>query len=150
MAGRGPTPNDRLPQRPRDAKKRVRAWTQADGTGWRYGKVPAPPAGLLPTSKTVWRTWFNGWVSAHWIAADVPGLRVMVKLYDRVERGELIRAGELRLWMDTYGLTPKVQQDRRWKPPEETSSRNEVQRPSAYGHLRTVADPPQGDDVWDR
>ena len=115
MAGRGPTPKDRLPQRPRDAKKRVRAWTHADGTGWRYGRVPAPPAGLLPASKTVWRAWFNGWVSAHWIEGDVPGLRVMVKLYDQVERGEFVRAGELRLWMDTYGLTPKGQQDRRWE-----------------------------------
>lgn len=70
--------------------------------------------------------------------ADLPGLRVLVKLYDEVGRGEFVRAGELRLWMDTYGLTPKGQQDRRWKPPEEPASRNEVLTPTVYGHLRAV------------
>jgi hypothetical protein len=39
-------------------------------------------------------------------------------LYDQVERGEFQRANELRLQMDTYGITPKGQQDRRWKPPK--------------------------------
>jgi len=83
MAGRGPTPRDRLPQRPRDVKKRVRAWSRADGSGWRFGKVPSPPAGLLPASKTAWRVWFGSWMAAHWIEDDVPSLCVLVKLYDR-------------------------------------------------------------------
>jgi hypothetical protein len=40
-------------------------------------------------------------------------------VYDQVERGEFQRAGELRLQMDTYGITPKGQQDRRWARPTE-------------------------------
>lgn len=143
MAGRGPTPNDRLPQRPRDAKKRVRSWTHAEGAGWRYGKSPVPPAGLLPVSKTAWRLWFGSWMAAHWVEADVPSLRLVIRLYDQVERGEFVRAGELRLWMDTYGLTPKGQQDRRWKEPErspEPAIKNGPSKPANYLHLRAVDD----------
>jgi hypothetical protein len=35
-----------------------------------------------------------------WLLSDLPGLRVLVRLYDAVERGEFQRAGELRLWLD--------------------------------------------------
>ena len=77
-------------------------------------------------------------MAVQWIEADLPGLRVLVNLYDQVEQGEFVRAGELRLWMDTYGLTPKGQQDRRWKHPEETASPKKSPTPTAYGHLRAV------------
>ena len=52
-------------------------------------------------------------------------------------RGEFQRAGELRLQMDTYGITPKGQQDRRWKPAKSAPS---SPRPtgSHYGHLKAV------------
>jgi hypothetical protein len=56
----------------------------------------------------------NAWFAAHWTPSDLPGLRQLIRLYDQVERGEFQRASELRLQMDTYGITPKGQQDRRW------------------------------------
>jgi hypothetical protein len=59
----------------------------------------------------------GAWFAAHWTLDDLPGLRTLIRLYDQVERGEWPRATELRLSMDTYGITPKGQQDRRWARP---------------------------------
>lgn len=85
----------------------------------------------------------SAWFAAHWTPDDVPALRVLVDLYDAVERGELMRAGELRLWMDSYGITPKGQQDRRWTRPETRSVATDpppLRRDQAdpYAHLRVV------------
>lgn len=71
----------------------------------------------MPASLEAWAIWFGSWFAAHWTPVDVPGIRQIIRLYDQVERGEFQRASELRLSMDTYGITPKGQQDRRWKPP---------------------------------
>jgi len=49
-------------------------------------------------------------------------LLTIVLLYDQVQRGEFQRANELRLQMDTYGITPKGQQDRRWARPVSEST----------------------------
>lgn len=68
----------------------------------------------MPASEEAWRVWFGAWFAAHWSPEDVPALRHLVGLYDQVERGKFERHNELRLAMDTYGITPKGQQDRRW------------------------------------
>jgi len=69
----------------------------------------------------------------------VPGLRVIILLFDQVQRGNYHRAAELRLYMDTYGLTPKGAQDRRWQPPnEEESVHPSIAKPREYAHLRVV------------
>ncbi len=81
----------------------------------------------------------GSWFAAHWIAEDLPALRQLVKLYDQVERGEFQRMGELRLQMDTYAITPKGQQDRRWKQPE--PSGNAEPKARKYGHLKAIAGP---------
>jgi len=59
----------------------------------------------------------GSWAASHWTPGDVPALRVLVRLHDEVERGEYRYAGELRLWMDNLGLSPKGLQDRRWLEP---------------------------------
>jgi hypothetical protein len=76
-------------------------------TGWQHGDVPAPPAGLLKASQKAWATWMGAWFAAHWTPGDLPGLWVVIGLYDRVERGEFHRSAEWRMWADTYGITPK-------------------------------------------
>ena len=76
-----------------------------------------------------------------WQHGDVPGLRTVVRLYDQVERGEFHRAAELRLSMDTYGITPKGQQDRRWRPPQvKPEPVVPVAATGTYGGLRSVPD----------
>ena len=90
----------------------------APGVGWQHGRKPRAPDGLMPDSLAAWHTWFASWYAAFWTPADIPALRLLIKLYDVVERGEVRHQGELRAWLDAYGITPKGQQDRRWKPPE--------------------------------
>jgi hypothetical protein len=139
--GRGPAPKPHR-QRPRDEKRRARPWRAAAGIGWQHGATPVPPPGLEPMSLDAWETWFGAWFAAHWTPADVPALRILVELHDAVERGELTRAGELRLWMDTYGITPKGQQDRRWTRPD-ASAAAATRAPTSVGNPECVC-PPSG------
>lgn len=135
MPGRGPTPKENRVRR----NTPVRDWIQHDSTGWQHGKTPSPPSGLTTASRTAWKIWMRGWVSAHWTEGDLPGLRILILLYDQVERGEFQRAGELRLWLDTFGLSPKGATDRRWRSPEPPSSDGGApEKGNAYRHLRTV------------
>lgn len=118
-------------------------WKPAPGVGWQFGAIPKPPDGLLAPSRTAWSTWFRAWFAAHWTPDDVPGLRQIVRLYDQVERGEFQRAAELRMMLDTYGISPKGQQDRRWvKPLGVGPAVPDSERPdtssSPYAHLRVV------------
>lgn len=92
----------------------------------------------MPASSDAWKVWFGSWFAAHWSPADLPGLRQVIRLYDQVERGEFQRATELRLQMDTFGITPKGQQDRRWERPEVGGVKPKGAKGSAYSHLRAV------------
>lgn len=92
-------------------------WQALEGVGWQHGDRPVPPDGLMPASLEAWNTWLSSWIAAHWSPVDVPGLRQLIRVFDQVERGEFQRTTELRLLMDTFGITPKGQQDRRWSPP---------------------------------
>jgi hypothetical protein len=116
MAGRGRAPKSAGQRRNHHAPQRGE-WTPAAGVGWEHGEPPKPPDGLLKASRDAWATWMGAWFAAHWSPDDLPGLRTLIRIYDQVERGEFQRANELRLQMDTYGITPKGQQDRRWSPP---------------------------------
>jgi hypothetical protein len=87
--------------------------------------LPAPPEGILESSLGTWETWFKAWWAAHWTPDDLPGLRLLIRLYDRVSRGDVRRLGELRQLMDSYGITPKGQQDRRWLRPEPPRESNQ-------------------------
>jgi hypothetical protein len=83
----------------------------------------------------------GAWYAAHWAPEDLPALRQVVKLYDQVERGEYQRSAELRLAMDTWGISPKGQQDRRWAPPkaeERPLPTRSSPKSSPYAHLKVV------------
>ena len=111
-------------------------WQAAPAPCWE-GEQPAAPDGLMPASVTAWETWFSAWFSAFWKPEDLPQIRSMVRLYDQVERGEFQRHPELRLMMDTYGVTPKGRQDRRWAPPLEAEPAK-PQRQRAKARLKAV------------
>lgn len=117
-------------------------FVSAESEGWQHGKVPPAPDGLMPAAVEAWSIWMGSWFASFWTPADLPGLRQLVRLYDQVERGEFQRAAELRLQMDTYGITPKGQQDRRWRPPKtegaDKPSTGKGSRSSRYGHLSSV------------
>jgi hypothetical protein len=142
MAGRGPTPKKPDERRRRNSGGPARGeWNAAEGVGWQHGPIPEPPDGLLAPSVKAWETWFQGWVAAHWGPEDLPALRVVVGLYDVVERGKLQLVGELRHWMDGYGLTPKGRQDRRWARPAKDAqlgSPKKTPKTSRYAHLTVI------------
>lgn len=116
MAGRGPAPKGNRRNKS-DVPERGE-WSAADVVGWQHGDTPECPDGLMAATVEAWSTWMESWFAAHWTPSDLPGLRQLIRIYDQVERGEFQRANELRLQMDTYGITPKGQQDRRWVPPK--------------------------------
>lgn len=140
MPGRGPAP----------AKTRRRTnvpergdWEAIAGMGWQHGDLPMPPTGLLKTSRETWRAWMTAWYAAHWRPEDLPGLRQAIRLWDQVERGEYVRAAELRLWLDTWGISPKGQQDRRWSAPAIATAAEPAAASTSdapYGHLRVVGE----------
>jgi len=82
----------------------------------------------------------QAWFASHWTPSDLPGLRKVIQLYDATERGELHRSAELRMSMDTYGITPKGQQDRRWAAPkgDEKPEAPKTAESGRYAHLRAV------------
>lgn len=92
----------------------------------------------MDASVETWNTWMGAWFAVHWTPADLPGLRHLIRLYDATVRGELQRAPELRLCMDTYGITPKGQQDRRWQAPEDEPVTEPKKTSGRYGHLKAV------------
>lgn len=128
MAGSGPAPKSRRHRRSSPARG---DWKPAPGSGWQ-GDLPAPPSGLLEVSQETWLTWFKAWWAAHWTTDDLPGLRLLIRIYDRVARGDVRRLGELRQLMDSYGITPKGQQDRRWLRPEPPRAPSRWANPSDY------------------
>jgi hypothetical protein len=135
MAGSGPAP--KAPGTRRGRRRLARGeWQTTTGVGWQHGPIPPPPDGLLPASVAAWNAWFGAWWAAHWGPWDVPGLCVVVRLYDATERGDFARASEYRMWADTYGVTPKGRQDRRWLPPVDDPP--ERSDPDRYRHLRAV------------
>lgn len=134
-----------MPNGPAPAENRRRRnapargdWQPAVGEGWQHGDAPKPPSGLLKASREAWTVWMASWFAAFWTPSDLPGLRQVIRLYDQVERGEFQRSTELRLMMDTFGITPKGQQDRRWKPPVNEEPRAQPQASKRYGHLKPV------------
>lgn len=137
MAAANPPNPDRV-RRAEPERGEIKA---AETVGWQHGAPPPAPDGLMPASVEAWTTWMAAWFAFFWTPSDLPGLRQLVRLYDQVERGEFQRAAELRLQMDTYGVTPKGQQDRRWRPP--VAPREPKPAPgggsSSYGHLKTVS-----------
>lgn len=139
MAGRGRAPKPQSERRTAHKPQRGE-WKPTVEAGWQHGPVPTVPDGLMPASITAWDVWLKAWFAAHWTPDDLPGLRQLIRLYDQVERGEFQRASELRLQMDTYGITPKGQQDRRWTLPKaaETPQDGQEAAPNPYGHLRSV------------
>lgn len=138
MAGRGRAPSQH--RRNKSDVPQRGEWQAAAGVGWQFGPIPKPPDGLLVASRRAWTAWFKAWFSAHWTPDDLPQLEVLIQIFDQVKRGDYPRAPELRLWFDTWGISPKGAQDRRWVRPA-APVRDDERAPTAsspYGHLKVA------------
>lgn len=148
MAGRGPAP--KLDRR-RQVEPARGEWKPAPGVGWQHGEIPPAPTGARSqAAMTTWTTWFRSWFASYWQIEDLPNLRLVIKLWAKADSGEAsgTERSELRHLMDSYGITPKGQQDRRWaspvrgakpldeEPEEPTTPEPEPESP--YGHLRVA------------
>jgi hypothetical protein len=136
MAGRGPAPAD---DRRRANEPERGEWQPTPGVGWQHGELPPCPARGASAVET-WTTWLTAWFAAHWTPADLPNLRLAIKLWARADGGKATGAerSELRHLMDDLGITRSGQQDRRWKPPEAVHPAPARAAASPYGQLRAV------------
>ena len=141
MAGRGPAPKD--PDERRTAHAPTRGeWQATPGVGWQHGEIPPCPArGVVAGG--VWTTWMQSWFAAYWMPEDLPNLRLIIKLWARADSGKATGSerSELRQLMDSYGITRKGQQDRRWSAPEIPNDTTAPGAPeSRYAHLQVVGE----------
>jgi hypothetical protein len=95
-----------------DQRETVFKWNLAELEGWQHGKIPAPAASLSAHGKRAWKTWMNAWWASFYSAEDLPGLQLLVMLYDKVMLEEIDVTKILPL-LDRYGITPKGRQDLR-------------------------------------
>ena len=96
-----------------DQRESVFKWNVAEHEGWQHGKVPPCPKGLSSHGQKAWKTWMNAWWASFYSAEDLPGLELLVFLYDRVMKEE-IDVTKIMPLLDRYGITPKGRQDLRW------------------------------------
>ena len=82
----------------------------------------------------------GAWWAAYWDPADLPVLRLLIRVFDLAERGQANGAmrSELRQLLDGYGVTPKGRQDRRWLPPKADPEPRPTLTDNPYAHLRVV------------
>lgn len=139
MAGRGPAPKSNR-QNKYDTPTRG-DWQVTPGVGWQHGPIPDPPARATQVTRDAWNTWFRAWFAAHWGPEDLPMLRYIAALFNRVQGKEATAAerSEFRQLADSFGLTKKGQQDRRWVPPKpEDVPATSTPSDNPYGHLRVI------------
>ena len=96
-----------------DRSKSSYQWNVAENEGWQHGKVPPCPKGLSAHGQRAWKTWMNAWWASFYSKEDLPGLELLVFLYDKVML-ELIDVTKIMPLLDRYGITPKGRQDLRW------------------------------------
>jgi hypothetical protein len=157
MAGRGPAPK---PERRRRNKPTRGEIQPTPVLGWQHGPIPPPPNGVHAETIAAWQAWMTGWWASHWLPNDLPALEHIARLFElcrsyaedpyvekSTRKGDTIYvlkpnpSAEWRQLADSYGITPKGQQDRRWAPPKEDKKPAAAASPAKvgrYAHLRAV------------
>jgi len=106
MAGRGPAPKES--RRRRNAPARGE-WV--DLAPLERPVLPELPEGeWRPATRATWDAWRSDPVSAQWSPADVAFALDTILLHN-----EMKKPNEVRLRMDSLGLTPKGKRDLRWR-----------------------------------
>ncbi len=136
---------------PAEVRRRTNApirgeWQPSAASGWQHGDIPPCPS-RSRLARATWSAWMGSWFAAHWAPEDLPNLLIIIRLWARSAAGTASGAerSEMRQLMDSYGITLKGQQDRRWQAPRADAAPvaqpegEPATRPSRYEHLRTVA-----------
>jgi len=143
MAGRGPTPKNDGERRRLNEPARGEWEDIPTRNPKRPPKMPtAPREGWAPGTKLAWKSWWTDGASSMWGPADLEAVRALAHLHTELERGKSSLAGEVRLRMDSLGLTPRGKRDNRWRVVEHEGAAQggtpPKQKPSRYRHLRAV------------
>lgn len=140
MAGRGRAPKEPEKRRNRTLPSRGE-WVEIPAVnGKRAPALPAAPRGGWSAGvRLAWKAWWADGASTQWSPADRESVRQLAYLLHDLERGKVSVAGEVRLRMDSLGLTQKGKRDLRWRiGVEAPEGEVPVQRPSRRDHLRVV------------
>jgi hypothetical protein len=134
MAGRGPAP--------KEGRRRANAPARGDWVDLSPLEHPVLPplpdlegaewaAGTLAT----WDAWMSDPVSAQWSPSDVAYALDTILLHNVMTPGS---ASEVRLRMDSLGLTPKGKRDLRWRLAAADEKPETLQQPATVRKLRAV------------
>ena len=115
-------------QRRNRAAPRLGEWTQLPSEGCQ-GPIPSLAGlGLSKDTHEWWKTIWRSPMATQWNEADVPALKELAILRDRLLDGKVSLAAEVRLRSDLFGLTPAGRQQRRWMITDEDQERAGVKR----------------------
>jgi len=140
MAGRGPAPKPEEQRRRRNAPGRGE-WVELPPTNTaRAPKMPtAPRGGWAVGTKEAWKLWHADPASLVWSPADRAAVAQLAGLHHELERGKLSLAGEVRLRMESLGLTQKGKRDLRLRiVDDEVEAKPAARKSSRREHLRVV------------
>lgn len=139
MAGRGPAPKAEA-QRRNFTKPKRGEWVDlpAENTAKPPVMPRAPRGGWATGTRSAWRAWWCDPASLMWSPADRSALEQLATLHHDLERGKISLAGEVRLRMDSLGLTQKGKRDFRWRIVEPAAEKPAAARSSRRGNLRVV------------
>ena len=100
MAGHGPAPKE---DRRRANEPERGEWQPTPGIGWQHGDIPPCPARSKAAVET-WATWMGSGFASHWLPADMPTLRLVIKLWAHADSGKATGSerSELRQLMRAY------------------------------------------------
>lgn len=132
MAGIGPAPKDKSERRNKSAPQRGE-WVD-------LAPIDAPVLPDLPEgewtsrARAMWAAWRCDPVTTQWSPADVAFAYDTIVLFDLPKT----QPNELRLRMDTLGLTPKGKRDLRWRivVPDESAEASRRPRGRSGGERR--------------
>lgn len=119
MAGNGPAPKDPAQRRRRNAPERGDWVTLKPLEHPVLDPLPVLDGEDLWSARTseTWEAWRNDPVTATWSPADRAYAMDTILIHQMVygPEGDVARANELRLRMDSLGLTPKGKRDLRYR-----------------------------------
>ena len=130
-----PVPKPKNQRRNRNPKL-AGDWVQLPKEGYQ-GRIPSV-AGLRLNrdSQRWWRKIWRSPMATQWNEGDVPALKELAMLRERLMDGKISVAAEVRLRSDLFGLTPAGRQARRWMISDEDLERAGISLKDEVSDLR--------------
>lgn len=132
MAGHGPAPKDPAQRRNHHAPQRGEWVDLPPLDAPMLPELPDREDGWFESTREMWEAWQSDPVTSQWSPADVAFALQTIRLIDHPKAPP----NEVRLRMDTLGLTPKGKRDLRWRIVEPMAAAPARKRPAAASGRR--------------